>query len=242
MTIAPPDKDYEVKVTVRNNYLIVAMDNAGFASAAAIERHCGIRSSFVLDLMNLRIGLFAVNGNIKLDARTLADVLGVDVLELVPPQHLVKGLAKNTAFLKMDLNEVAELTSDHTRQRLLSPILKAEQDDITGRMVDLLDALPPRYGDMIILRYGIGCPPHTLKEVGDIYGITGSRVREIVSKGERLMRGKIVRQEVDNETALGLDAPASEKIARPDGGYYRAWRPWDNARTTDILKPFSEGS
>ncbi len=45
-----------------------------------------------------------------------------------------------------------------------------------------LKCLEPREADVINKRFGIGCSEHTLEEIGQIYGVTRERIRQIETK------------------------------------------------------------
>ena len=49
-------------------------------------------------------------------------------------------------------------------------------------------ALPPRERDVLVLRFGIGCVPQTLEEIGARLGVTRERVRQIQERGLTRLR------------------------------------------------------
>jgi RNA polymerase primary sigma factor len=64
-----------------------------------------------------------------------------------------------------------------------SPYSDTERNNITGRILSVLDTLTPREAEVIRMRFGIGFDKdHTLEEVGRYLSITRERVRQIESK------------------------------------------------------------
>ena len=66
----------------------------------------------------------------------------------------------------------------------------AEEVEITLRgeaVRGALTKLPPAERDVLRLRYGIECDPHTLDDVADCLGISRDRVRRLEARGLALM-------------------------------------------------------
>lgn len=54
-------------------------------------------------------------------------------------------------------------------------------------LLKFVDKLPPQEGDVIRMRFGMDCDELTLKEIGEIMGVTRERIRQIEAKAlERL--------------------------------------------------------
>lgn len=67
-------------------------------------------------------------------------------------------------------------------------------------------ALPPRVGDMLLMKYGInGYPVHTLDEIGEKYAITRERVRQLLVKGLRKLNKDAEVRRVGTAYGLRLD-------------------------------------
>ena len=65
----------------------------------------------------------------------------------------------------------------------------AEQKDLENHVREVVNALPDRARQVIILRYGLnGGREHTLEEVGNILHVTRERIRQIENKALRIMR------------------------------------------------------
>jgi len=89
-----------------------------------------------------------------------------------------------------------------------------------------IDDLPPRVALAVRLVYGIRCEPHTLEQAGDIFNVSRERIRQIVAKGERLLRYKILRKENPrrwHKLRTAEQAKVDAKQRQLDEKYF-AWR------------------
>ncbi|MFC1501274.1 sigma-70 family RNA polymerase sigma factor [Elusimicrobiota bacterium] len=70
-----------------------------------------------------------------------------------------------------------------------NPVHKTQHYRLQLEIESILGSLTPREADIIRLRYGIGAGyPRTLEEVGQIFGVTRERVRQIEAKAIRKLR------------------------------------------------------
>jgi hypothetical protein len=68
-----------------------------------------------------------------------------------------------------------------------------ERDDIRCVLAKLKD-MQPRVERAIRLKYGIGCEPHTLDQVGEQLGIHKERVRQLIVKAELKLKAHLLRK------------------------------------------------
>lgn len=81
---------------------------------------------------------------------------------------------------------VGALIEDTTFQ---SPSAQIEASDTLNTVNAVLDTLPEREADILRYRFGMkGDRPHTLEEIGQIYGLTRERVRQLEDKAMRKLR------------------------------------------------------
>jgi RNA polymerase sigma factor (sigma-70 family) len=67
------------------------------------------------------------------------------------------------------------------------------QTDTRERLLKFIDNLPPREGQVIKLRFGfIGGRAHTLEEIGQMYGVTRERIRQLECRGLKKLRWRIM--------------------------------------------------
>jgi RNA polymerase primary sigma factor len=78
--------------------------------------------------------------------------------------------------------ENAALAGDVVEDKARAPDEQLQNDDLLGRLGDLLKLIDEREATILRLRYGLGedaADPMTLKEIGKIVGLTRERVRQI---------------------------------------------------------------
>ena len=81
---------------------------------------------------------------------------------------------------------VGALIEDTTFQ---SPSAQIEASDTLNTVNAVLDTLSEREADILSYRFGMkGDRPHTLEEIGQIYGLTRERVRQLEDKAMRKLR------------------------------------------------------
>ena len=81
---------------------------------------------------------------------------------------------------------VGALIEDTTFQ---SPSAQIEASDTLNTVNAVLDTLSEREADILRYRFGMkGDSPHTLEEIGQIYGLTRGRVRQLEDKAMRKLR------------------------------------------------------
>lgn len=74
-------------------------------------------------------------------------------------------------------------------RRIKSPEEEAENIALENAMTNVLDDLDERQRDVIILRYGLyGNESHTLEQVGEMYGLSRERIRQIEAAAMRRLR------------------------------------------------------
>ena len=96
------------------------------------------------------------------------------------PQYFVED---EPTYETVDPETIEELIENYTAEDML--IAKDGADYIR----DILDSLTPREAKVLRLRFGIDMPSeYTLEEVGEMFGVTRERIRQIEAKALRKMR------------------------------------------------------
>ena len=189
-------KAYRVKITVKNNLLLTAIEQAGYKSAAEFARAIGLTEQKVSALVALRNAPINQDGEFSLNAKRIMEALGAAPSDLWTTEQLNMKLKRNTKedFFSAPTiqailgGNVAQLEgsvyeeSEKPEEVLNKKELKAELEKVLG-------TLTPRETKVLQLRFGLdGCGEHTLEEIGDMLDIGKERVRQIEAKALRKMR------------------------------------------------------
>ena len=93
----------------------------------------------------------------------------------------------------------ADLQSYIENKDAPNPFMEVRQNLLVEDVVDALNELTEREAKILKLRYGLaGERPHTLKELGEIFGITRERIRQIQKGALRKLRHPNVRMKLRN--------------------------------------------
>ena len=181
--------EYRVKVTVRNNLLMTAIENAGYKTQSDFAKAIGATPQEVNALVAMRQAPINVDGEFSLLATTVMEFLGACPTDLWSTEQLNMKLKKNSADMKMGLGELKLVLDAVNTPQLEVDLDKPIYDEQSKELIaDMLDSLTPREAKILKLRFGIDCEEHTLTEVGKLYGITASAIRLIEAKALRKMR------------------------------------------------------
>jgi DNA-directed RNA polymerase sigma subunit (sigma70/sigma32) len=177
-------KDFRVSITVKNNLLLSAIEDAGYDSVASFVRAFGMNYSTVNKYLGLKASPIGRDGAINTSADLLCDALGKNLHEIFPERFMARCLERNTLTMEMDEGELARaITGPNTAAQ------KVIESETRGAIDRALATLPDRTRRALVRHYGLdGEPSGTLEENGKKFGVTGARFRVIVQTGERLLR------------------------------------------------------
>jgi len=183
--------EYRVKITVRNNLLLHAIEAAGYKSQSDFARAIGSSPTAVSALVAMRDAPLNGDGEFSELAKLVMEALGACPTDLWTEQQLTMKLKKNTADMNMGANMLRLMLSDPNDPSLIEDDVDDMglfREELKDTMADMLDSLTPRESKILKLRFGMGCEEHTLEQVGKIYGMTRENVRRIESRALRKMR------------------------------------------------------
>ena len=174
--------EYRIKVSVRNNLLLRAIEDTGCAS---IKQFCvdnGLTKESVYKLIRFEIRPLNVTGEFSPVAQQLMEILGAAPSDLWTPEQLELQLTKYSVERNVGQAELnaalgmnqGELISFETPE---DTVYAKDRQRVINEM---LDSLPPRERKVIELRMGLnGADPQTLEEIAGMFDIHRERVRQI---------------------------------------------------------------
>ena len=84
---------------------------------------------------------------------------------------------------------MGDLIADHSAENPMANIIKEANKQIVA---SILDTLGPREAEILKMRFGIDAEKAmTLEEVGDYYGLSKERIRQIENKAIRKLRNPV---------------------------------------------------
>ena len=179
-------KEFRLKVSVRNNLLLSAIEAQGYDSVAKFERACGLGLGRINNLVAMREAPILQSGEFSQNAKLVMEVLGAAPTDLWTEQQLTIKLKTNSGERAIDANLVQHLLEQkHRTDYLPSPedsLLAAETSAIVN---EVLGTLKPREKDILLERFEKDL---TLEEVGNHHGLSRERIRGIESKALRKLR------------------------------------------------------
>ncbi len=111
------------------------------------------------------------------------------------------GYAKRSISLDQPIGEdgEADLQSYIENKNAPNPFTEVQQNLLTEDVINALDELTDREAKILTMRFGLnGSEKHTLKELGEIFGITRERIRQIQKAALRKLRHPNVRRKLRN--------------------------------------------
>jgi len=221
--------EYRIKVTVRNNLILSAIENAGHKSVAAFCRHVGIGITTMTELIGMRKPPLNNNGEFSALAKLLMEELCALPTDLWTSEQLTLKLKRNSAQRDVSAEGMRAALGMHAEEllELMKPdapdeaVLKHEMVNVVEEQ---LESLSPRESKILRMRFGIGCEEHTCEEIGDKFGLTKTRILQIETKALRHLkhpsRSDTLRQLLPNyEKPPHLKEKPKELVCGVDRGH-----------------------
>lgn len=224
-----PVNEYRIKVTVRNNLILNAIENAGHKSVAAFCRHVGIGITAMTEIIGMRKPPLNSNGEFSTLAKLLMEELCALPTDLWTSEQLTLKLKRNSAQRDVSSEGMRAALGMHAEELL--ELMKPDAPDeavLKHEMVSVVEeqlaSLSPRSVLVLRMRYGIGCEEHTYEKIGEKFDLTKERIRQIEAKALRHLkhpsRSDPLRQLLPNyEKPPHLNERVKELICGVDRGH-----------------------
>jgi RNA polymerase sigma factor (sigma-70 family) len=187
--------EYRIRVSVRNNLLLSAIEAAGYKNQSEFARAIGLSPQHLSDITGLRKPPILQSGEFSEVARTIMEALGACPTDLWTEAQLSMRLDHNTGQISVGEARMKAIMSDALLQQRLPAIEDRTPEDaaMAGEFravaAELLGSLTKREAQVLRMRYGFdGYDEHTLLEVGNVLDISAPRVRQIEAIALRKMR------------------------------------------------------
>jgi len=137
----------------------------------------------------------------KLSRNPTMEEIGKEVEMDAEEVERLLGYAKRSISLDQPVGDdgEADLQSYIENKNAPNPFTEVRQSLMAEDVIDALNELTDREAKILTLRYGLaGSRKHTLKELGEIFGITRERIRQIQKGALRKLRHPNVRRKLRN--------------------------------------------
>jgi RNA polymerase sigma factor (sigma-70 family) len=182
--------EYRIKITVRNNLLLSAIEAAGFDRHGALGKfadECGISRSELSALISFRDRPICRDGTFSHPAKAIMEVLGAAPSDLWTDEQLNMQLVRNTGEMTIGRDRLGELLGEHIENMTLpNPEDVAIQSELEQLCSDVIKSLPEK--EAAVLRYRFGHEEMTLEDVAQKFNVGRERIRQIESKALRRIR------------------------------------------------------
>jgi RNA polymerase sigma factor (sigma-70 family) len=179
--------EYRVKVTIRNNLLLSAIEAAGYRFQVDFARAAGISQAEFNQLVALRRApIDHWSGEFSNTAKAIMETLGLAPTDLWTDKQLTMSLNKNTGERICSENEIQAMLENHAEQMTLPDPEQELMNKQRDALVNLaLDSIAPRSAKILRMRYEQGM---TYAEIAKLLNVSAPRVREIEARALRMLR------------------------------------------------------
>jgi len=177
-------QDYRVKITIRNERLLAAIEGMGFESVAKFCAEHILDYTKTSEIIRGRLKPINEDGKLNNKVENLLNILELDIKDAFTPKQL-QGF-KNTSYeIKVKEKELRQLVNPVKNQEL-----KYIETEVQEKISEVLTIrLTPREEKIIRMRFGIGLDTeHTLEEVGLKFSVNRERIRQIEAKAIRKLK------------------------------------------------------
>jgi len=175
--------DYRVKITIRNEKLLTAMEGMGYKSVAEFSRNQGLNGARVNEIINGKITPLDKEGNPKELTKEILEILNLTIEKAFTEKQL-KGFKKHTFEVKIEEEKLLQIINPAENQEI-----KVIEQEVKSKLYEILSTLTPREEKILRMRFGIGMnTDHTLEEVGRKFFVTRDRIRQIEDKALRKLK------------------------------------------------------
>jgi RNA polymerase sigma factor (sigma-70 family) len=180
-------REYRVKVSVRNNLLLSAIEAAGYKTQAEFARANEISHKSLNDLIGMRMAPLCSNGEFTMMAKQLMEILGASPNDLWTDDQLYIALSRSSGERLASAEDVKALLADATAPLTLEgPDDALDRSELSREINAALKSLKNNKQKTVLRKRFF--EDKTPSEVAIELGVSLVRVRQIESKALRVLR------------------------------------------------------
>ena len=187
-------KDYRIKITIRNDRLLSAIEDQGFPSVAQFCAANCLDYQRITEIIRGKLKPLNQKGEPIPLVRNLLDTLDIRLEDAFTGKQL-QGFHKTSYQMRVVEQDLKKLLNPSQNQEQ-----KMIEQDVKMKLVESFsERLTPREEKIIRLKYGFDKGhEHTDREIGKILGISGSRASQIRVRAERKLKHPSVASKIIN--------------------------------------------
>lgn len=209
-------KDYRIKITIRNDRLLNAIENKNIPSVRQFCKLYQLDYNRVVQIISGKVKPLNDLGRPIGLVEQIIDILDISLEDAFTERQL-KGFAKTNYEISVAEKELKQLVNPVKNQEQ-----KVIEKDVRLKILEAFSKrLGPREEKLIRLRYGFGGEKeHTQHEIAEIFKISHARVGQILAKAERKLKHPSVSNDIINTgfneiyTSVNLDRKLIKQAER----------------------------
>jgi len=187
-------KDYRIKITIRNDRLLSAIEDQGFPSVAQFCTANCLDYQRITEIIRGKLKPLNQKGEPIPLVRNLLDTLNIRLEDAFTGKQL-QGFHKTSYQMRVVEQDLKKLLNPSQNQEQ-----KMIEQDVKMKLVESFsERLNPREEQVIRLKYGFDNNyEHTDREIGKILGVSGGRAGQIRARAERKLKHPSVASKIIN--------------------------------------------
>ena len=177
-------EDYRIKITIRNERLLAAMEGMGYKSVAEFSRNQGLNGVKVREIISGKITPLDKEGIPRELTKEVLEILDLTIEKAFTEKQL-KGFKKHTFEFKVEEEKLLQIINPAKNLEI-----KVIEQEVKNKLSEIFSKyLAPREEKVLRMRYGIGlATEHTLEEVGLRFSVTRERISQIEQRAIRKLK------------------------------------------------------
>lgn len=183
--------EYRVKVSVRNNLILTAIEEAGYTSVSHFCRSNGINLASMHNMIGLKLSPIGKGGEFCKVAKQTMEALCLCPTDLWTSEQLNMSISSNAREFSVEEDELLKIMTGGISDMLNGddPEKEIKHSYIKNSVNEAISSLTPREEEVLKLRFGIDNGEElTLEEVGHHFDVSKERIRQMEMKALRKLR------------------------------------------------------